>query len=96
MELIINLLPPINATFDNINIDDIKKMIVHVKTLPGEPLFAVTGIPIKDGIFGGISCSHAVGDGISLTSFPVCMEVHNRRQGFSASINSKIIQRESH
>jgi len=41
-------------------------MIIHVKTLPGEPLFAVTGIPIKDGILAGVSCSHAIGDGISL------------------------------
>lgn len=65
----INVLPPLNATFDNINIDDIKKMMVHVKTLPGEPLFAVTGIPIKNGILGALSCSHAIGDGISLMIF---------------------------
>lgn len=64
-----NVLPPVNDTFDNIHIDDIKKMILRVKTLPGEPLFAVTGIPIKDGIFGGISCSHAISDGISLMLF---------------------------
>ena len=64
-----NLLPPINATYDNINIDDIKKMMVHVKTLPGEPLLALTGIPIKDGILGAISCSHAIGDGIALMLF---------------------------
>lgn len=59
-------LPLIDDTFDNINIEDIKKQIVHVKTLPGEPLFAVTIMPVKDGIFGGISCSHAVADGIAL------------------------------
>lgn len=64
-----NVLPPINANFDDISIDDIKKMMVHVKTLPGEPLLAVTGIPIKDGILGGISCSHAITDGISLMLF---------------------------
>jgi hypothetical protein len=64
-----NLLPPINATFDNINIDDIKKMMVHVKTLPGEPLLSLTGIPIKDGVLGAISCSHAIADGISLILF---------------------------
>ncbi|MCX5849950.1 MAG: acyltransferase [Deltaproteobacteria bacterium] len=64
-----NALPFINTTFDNINIDDIKKMIVNVKTLPGEPLFAVTIIPIKDGVFGGISCSHAIADGFSLLLF---------------------------
>ncbi len=65
----INILPPINETFDNINIDDVKKMIVPVKTLPGEPLVAITGIPIKDGVFGGISCSHAITDGIALMLF---------------------------
>lgn len=65
----INLLPPLDITFDEINIDDIKKMMVHVKTLPGEPLLAVTGIPLKDGILGGISCSHVIGDGISVILF---------------------------
>jgi hypothetical protein len=63
------ILPPIDAAFDDINIEDIKNMMVHVKTLPGEPLFAVTGIPIKDGILAGISCSHLVADGISLLLF---------------------------
>jgi len=67
--VVTSVLPPVNETFDNINIDDIKKMIMHVKTLPGEPLFAVTGIPIKDGILAGVSCSHAIGDGISLMLF---------------------------
>jgi hypothetical protein len=43
--------------------------MIHVKTLPGEPLFAVTGVPIKDGILGAISCSHALVDGISLMLF---------------------------
>lgn len=65
----INLLPPLDITYDEINIDDIKKMMVHVKTLPGEPLFAITGIPLKDGILGGISCSHVIGDGISVILF---------------------------
>lgn len=64
-----NLSPPIDETFDNINIDDIKKIMVHVETLPGEPLVALTGIPIKDGVFGGISVSHAMADGISLLLF---------------------------
>jgi len=41
----ISVLPPMDVTFDKINIDDIKKMMVHVKTLPGEPLLAITGIP---------------------------------------------------
>ena len=44
-------------------------MMVHVKTLPGEPLFAITGIPVKDGILAGISCSHTVADGISMLLF---------------------------
>ncbi|HNY50841.1 MAG TPA: acyltransferase [Smithella sp.] len=66
---VINVLPSIDEPFDRINIEDIKKMMVRVKTLPGEPLFAVTGIPVKDGIFGGISCSHAISDGISLMLF---------------------------
>jgi len=64
-----SVLPPMDVTFDQVNIDDIKKMMIHVKTLPGEPLLAVTGIPIRDGIIAGISCSHAVGDGISLMLF---------------------------
>jgi hypothetical protein len=58
-----------DSTFDNINIDDVKKKIVKVKTLPGEPLLALTGIQIKDGWLGGVTCSHAVADGISLTLF---------------------------
>lgn len=66
---VINVLPSIDETFDHIDIEDIKKMMVRVKTLPGEPLFAVTGIPIKDGVFGGISCSHAISDGISIMLF---------------------------
>lgn len=64
-----NILPPVDAAFDEIKIDDIKKMMAHVVTLPGEPLLAVTGIPVKDGIFGGFSCSHTIADGISLMLF---------------------------
>jgi len=64
-----HLLPPLNVTFDHANIDEIRKMIVPVETLPGEPMVALTGIPIKDGVFGGISCSHAMTDGISLLLF---------------------------
>ncbi|MGB5219128.1 MAG: acyltransferase [Smithella sp.] len=64
-----NIFPPVNVAYEDINIDDIKKKMVHVKTLPGEPLLAVTGIPIKDGILGAVSCSHAIGDGISLMLF---------------------------
>ena len=66
---IANPLPPVDATFDSLNVDDLMKRIHHVKTLPGESLFAVTGIPLKDGIFTGISMSHAVGDGISILLF---------------------------
>jgi len=66
---VIKVLPPIDATVDDIDIDVIKKMMVHVKTLPGEPLFAVTGIPINDGVLGALSCSHAICDGISLMLF---------------------------
>jgi len=64
-----NYLPQVNATFDNINLDDIKKMIVTFKTLPGEPLFAVTYIPIIGGGFVGVRSSHAVGDAFSLLLF---------------------------
>ncbi|MBN1365897.1 MAG: hypothetical protein JW976_13900 [Syntrophaceae bacterium] len=64
--VVIKILPLINENLNSINLDDILKMIVHVKTLPGEPLFAATGVQIKDGLLIGISCSHAVGDGISL------------------------------
>jgi hypothetical protein len=67
--VVTSILPSINVTSDNINIEDIKKMMVHVKTLPGEPLFAITGIPIKDGILGAVSCSHALCDGIALMLF---------------------------
>ncbi len=64
-----DILPSINATLDNIDIDEMKKKMVHVKTLPGEPLFAVTGIPMKDGFLGGISCSEAIADVFSLVLF---------------------------
>lgn len=63
------VLPFMDKKFDEIDIDEIKSKMVHVKTLPGEPLFAVTGIPVRDGIFAGISCSHTVADGISLMLF---------------------------
>lgn len=43
--------------------------MVHVKTLPGEPLFAVTGFSTQDGTVGAVSCSHAVADGISFFLF---------------------------
>lgn len=65
----LHILSPVDETFDKINIDDIKKKIVKVKTLPGEPLLSLTVIPIKDGYLGGVSCSHAIGDGVSLTLF---------------------------
>jgi len=64
-----NFLPPINDTLDNINIDDIRKIVVTFKTLPGEPLFAVTVVPIKGGRLVGVRCSHAVGDAFSLILF---------------------------
>jgi hypothetical protein len=64
-----NYLPAINATFDSINIDDIRKMVVNVKTLPGEALFSLTVIPITGGRFIGLRCSHAVGDAFSLIFF---------------------------
>jgi hypothetical protein len=61
--------PPVDVTSDVISIDEIKKMMVHVKTAPGEPLFAATGIPVKDGVLGALSLSHAVADGILLMLF---------------------------
>ena len=64
-----NDLRPVDACFDDSRIAEIRKEMVHVQTLPGEPLFAVTGIPFKNGILAGISCSHAVADGISLVLF---------------------------
>ncbi len=64
-----NDLRPVDACFDESRFDEIRKEMVHVQTLPGEPLFAVTGIPFKNGILAGISCSHAVADGISLMLF---------------------------
>ncbi len=66
---VLNELPPLDAVSGDLRIEDIRKMMVHVKTLPGEPLFAITGIPVKDGILAGISCSHTVADGISMLLF---------------------------
>lgn len=66
---IINILPPVNAASDGIDIHDVQKMMIHVKTLPGEPLFALTVIPVQDGYIGCFSFSHAIGDGISLILF---------------------------
>jgi len=43
--------------------------MVHVKTLPGEPLFAITVIPVTHGRFVGISCSDAIADFVSLIIF---------------------------
>jgi len=67
--VVFNYLPQVNATFDNINVNDINKMIVTFKTLPGEPLFAVTYVPIIGGGFVGVRSSHAVGDAFSLLLF---------------------------
>jgi hypothetical protein len=64
-----NVLSPVNANSENIDIDDIRKKIIHVKTLPGEPLFALSVVPINDGVLGAISCSHAMADGIALMLF---------------------------
>lgn len=64
-----HVLPSMDVASEDINIDDVRNKIKHVQTLPGEPLFAITLIPIKDGILGGISCSHAVGDVSSLMLF---------------------------
>lgn len=64
-----NYLPSIDATFDSIHLDDIKNMMVHVKTLPGEPLFAITIIPVIQGRLVTISCSDAVADFVSLILF---------------------------
>ena len=63
------VLPPLDADAAHISIDDVRHMMRHVKTLPGEPLFAVTIIPVRDGLLGGISCSHAIGDAVSLMLF---------------------------
>lgn len=64
-----DFLPPVQAGFDSINVEDINKMVTTFKTLPGEPLFAVTYIPITGGGFVGVRCSHAVGDAFSLILF---------------------------
>ncbi len=66
---VINLLPAVNETHDSIDIELIRKMMTHVKTLPGEPLFALTVVPVRDGYLGGFSFSHAIGDGVSLILF---------------------------
>lgn len=64
-----NYLPPLDTPLNGINIDDIKNMMVHVKTLPGEPLFAITIIPVIQGRLVAISCSDAVADFVSLILF---------------------------
>jgi len=66
---VINLLPAVNETHDSIDIELVRKMMTHVKTLPGEPLFALTVVPVRDGYLGGFSFSHAIGDGVSLILF---------------------------
>ena len=53
-------------THDKYDINDIRKMLVDVKTLPGEPLYALTLIKTPDGAFVGIRCSHATGDAFSI------------------------------
>jgi len=58
-----------NTPLDHIAVDEMKKKMAHVRTLPGEPLFAVTGMPIKDGLLGGISCSEAIADVFSCILF---------------------------
>ncbi len=65
----VNILPPVEAPVAKLPIDDIRQSMVHVKTLPGEPLFAVTGFSTQDGTVGAVSCSHAVADGISFFLF---------------------------
>ncbi|HPL48048.1 MAG TPA: acyltransferase [Smithella sp.] len=64
-----NILPSMNTPLDHIAVDEMKKKMAHVRTLPGEPLFAVTGMPIKDGLLGGISCSEAIADVFSCILF---------------------------
>lgn len=65
----LNILQPLHGTVNDVNLAEIKNSLIHVKTLPGEPLFAMTVIPLKDGYLGGMSCSHAVSDGIGLMLF---------------------------
>ncbi len=65
----LHVLPPIDENFADVNIDEIKKKIVKVKTLPGEPLLSLTIVKLKDGSLGGVSCSHAVCDGIIFILF---------------------------
>ena len=65
----LNILPSVNAASGRVRIQEIQKRMVHVKTLPGEPLFALTVVPVRDGYLGGFSFSHAIGDGVSLILF---------------------------
>ncbi len=67
--IVIETLPPFHTDYTDVSIDDFKNMMRHVKTLPGEPLLALTIIPFKNGHFVGVSCSHAVADGTSLILF---------------------------
>lgn len=63
------VLPDMDVALSDQVIEDFKKRMIHIKTLPGEPLFAVTGVQLKDGILAGVSVSHAVSDGISILLF---------------------------
>ncbi|MBN1364601.1 MAG: hypothetical protein JW976_07345 [Syntrophaceae bacterium] len=55
----------LDVPHDSIDIEDVRKMLVDVKTLPGEPLYALTLIRTTDGAFVGIRSSHAAGDAFS-------------------------------
>ena len=65
----LNILPSFSAASSRVRIHEIQERMIHVRTLPGEPLFALTVIPVQDGYFGGFSFSHAIGDGVSLILF---------------------------
>jgi hypothetical protein len=47
------VLPDMDVALSDQVIEDFKKRMIHIKTLPGEPLFAVTGVQLKDGILAG-------------------------------------------
>jgi len=83
----LDFLPPIDATIDRINIEDYKKMMVDFKTLPGEPLFAVTAMAVKGGGLAGVRCSHATGDAFSLILF--CFAWKCAMEGLDIPLPSK-------
>ncbi len=87
---VIDIMPGVNETHDRMDIEHVGKMMMHVQTLPGEPLFALTVIPTKDGYLGGFSFSHAIGDGVSLILFLFSLGLIMADENFPLPSNQRL------